>query len=80
MISVSYLFEGKFKEHLFESKKEHSGYKMKNVGSGYGKLIGGQVMGLPGMAVGHYIGKESTKNPEKLIDEKKKSHRVGSMF
>ena len=55
----------------------YSGYKMKDVGSGYGKVIGGIAAGIPGMILGHYAGKNAPDNPDKDIDENKASHRIG---
>lgn len=74
------------REHLFENKTEKS-YTMKDVGSGYGKLIGGLLGagagGLPGQyagsALGHYIGKKSVEKPDKPINVKSRAHRLGAM-
>jgi len=66
--------------------KEASGYTMKNVGSGYGKLGGGVAAGIvspaaqiPGMIAGHFISKKVVKNPNKKINEKSKLHRIGAI-
>jgi hypothetical protein len=54
----------------------YSGYKMKDVGSGAGKMIGGGIAGPVGTVIGHYIGKDAPRHPEDPADETRKSHRV----
>jgi len=71
MISiVDYLFEA-------EKKEVAEPYKMKNVGSGYGKWFGTVAAGLSGTVAGHYIGKNAPNNPEAPADTKKPFHRAG---
>lgn len=56
--------------------------KMKHVGSGWGKMIGSlvPVVAPATMVAGHYIGKDAVDNPNKDIDTKKASHRVGALL
>ena len=60
-----------------EKKNDDGSYKMKDVGSGYGKWAGATLAGFPGMVAGHYIGKNTPENPKATADLKKKSHRAG---
>ncbi len=67
---------------ITEVQKGYSGYKMEHVGSGVGKIIGGTVPGPAAVItipLGHYIGKNVPKDPEKDIDESKRTHRVAAI-
>jgi len=73
MISITnYLFENE--------KKDDEDFKMKHVGSGYGKWAGSAALGIPGMIAGHYIGKSIPDNPEAKFDPKKRLDRVGILL
>lgn len=61
--------------------------KRKHAGSGWGKTIGnivgsfgGPAGAITGTTIGHYAGKASVDNPEKELDTKSKSQRVGALL
>ena len=60
--------------------EQQNDLKMKHVGSGYGKLVGGTVGHIPGMVAGHYIGKNVPDKPDAPIDPKRASHRFGATY
>jgi hypothetical protein len=62
-----------------EKSDDDEKIKMKHVGSGYGKLVGG-VIHPALIPVGHYVGKYQVSNPEKEIDKTKRSHRFGALM
>ena len=59
---------------LYDARIDNT-YKMKDVGSGAGKLVGGSIAGFPGMVAGHYVGKDYPKNPEAPADITRAGHR-----
>ena len=68
-------------KYLFEAKTHgYSGYTKENVHTGFGKLAGNVVLGVPGAVAGHYIAKgaSSDKSKKEQIDERKISDRFGS--